>query len=98
MNDMALEWQNVTYTVRQGFWLKPCRIIDKMNLSVPHGTVTGLIGPNGAGKTTTIKLGAGLMRADGGLSVSMGATPTALMSENASDCLPKTSIFIPICG
>lgn len=62
MSKNALEWQNVTYSVRQGFWMKPVRIITGFDLSVPKGSVTGLIGPNGAGKTTTIKLGAGLIR------------------------------------
>lgn len=58
---MAIQWNNVSYSIRQGFWLKYKRILQQMNLNVPWGQVLGLVGPNGAGKTTTIKLGAGLL-------------------------------------
>jgi len=58
---MALDWIKVSFSVRQGFWLRPKLILEGIDLSVPGGSITGLVGPNGAGKTTTIKLGAGLI-------------------------------------
>jgi len=41
-------------------------VLDRIDLEVPKGYVTGLIGPNGAGKTTTIKLIMNLIRPDSG--------------------------------
>ncbi|MDM5147334.1 ABC transporter ATP-binding protein [Candidatus Persebacteraceae bacterium Df01] len=40
--------------------------LDKISLSVPHGSFFGLLGPNGAGKTTLIGILGGLVRADSG--------------------------------
>ena len=42
------------------------KVIDKLDLSVPEGTVFGFIGQNGAGKTTTMKMALGLLEADHG--------------------------------
>ncbi len=66
MTEYLLEWKNVNYSIRQGFWLRPKNIISNLTLAVPKGRVLGLIGPNGAGKTTAIKLGAGLIKPDNG--------------------------------
>ncbi len=66
MSRMAIQWNSVSFSVRQGFWMKSKRIVSDMNLAVPMGTVLGMVGPNGAGKTTTIKLGAGLLHPESG--------------------------------
>jgi branched-chain amino acid transport system ATP-binding protein len=42
------------------------RAVDRLDLEIPDGTVTGLIGPNGAGKTTTFNVISGLQRPDRG--------------------------------
>ncbi|MFD9961810.1 ATP-binding cassette domain-containing protein [Amycolatopsis sp. NPDC058986] len=42
------------------------RAVDKLDLSVPAGSVYGVLGPNGAGKTTTIRMLATQLRPDGG--------------------------------
>ncbi len=42
------------------------RAVDRLNLSVPSGTVFGFLGPNRAGKTTTIRLLLGLVRPTSG--------------------------------
>lgn len=42
------------------------RAVDRLNLSVGRGTITGLIGPNGCGKSTTIDCISGLQAADAG--------------------------------
>lgn len=41
-------------------------VVNKVNLTVEQGTVTGLLGPNGAGKTTTFYMAVGMIRPDGG--------------------------------
>lgn len=42
------------------------KIIDKLNMTVPEGSVFGFIGQNGAGKTTTMKMVLGLLQPDSG--------------------------------
>lgn len=57
--DYAVNLRNVTKKY-------PGFILDKVNLSVPTGTVMGLVGENGAGKSTTLHLMLGLIRQDAG--------------------------------
>jgi ABC-2 type transport system ATP-binding protein len=40
--------------------------LNRVSLTVAHGTLTALVGPDGAGKTTLIRLAAGLMPRDAG--------------------------------
>ncbi|MFY7996962.1 MAG: ABC transporter ATP-binding protein [Sediminibacterium sp.] len=40
-------------------------VIDKINISVPAGSIYGFLGPNGAGKTTTMRLLTGLLPQQG---------------------------------
>jgi ABC-2 type transport system ATP-binding protein len=40
--------------------------LDRLDLSVPRGSIFGLLGPNGAGKTTTIRILTGLARPSAG--------------------------------
>jgi ABC-2 type transport system ATP-binding protein len=49
--------------------------VDRLDLDVPTGQITGLLGPNGAGKSTVIGLLAGLRRADSGQVRLFGGTP-----------------------
>ncbi len=42
-------------------------VVDKVNLTVSQGTVTGLLGPNGAGKTTTFYMTVGMIRPNKGI-------------------------------
>jgi ABC-2 type transport system ATP-binding protein len=41
--------------------------LDKLDLSVPQGSVLGLLGPNGAGKTTAVRIFTTLLEADDGI-------------------------------
>ncbi|MFU8769450.1 MAG: ATP-binding cassette domain-containing protein, partial [Desulfotignum sp.] len=41
-------------------------VVDKADLTVKQGRVTGLLGPNGAGKTTTFYMTVGMIRPDSG--------------------------------
>ncbi|HEX3536784.1 MAG TPA: ABC transporter ATP-binding protein [Stellaceae bacterium] len=40
--------------------------VDRLDLSIPHGTLVCLLGPSGCGKTTTLRLVAGFLDPDGG--------------------------------
>ena len=42
------------------------RAVDRMDVSVPAGSIFGVIGPNGSGKTTFLGLLSGTYRSDGG--------------------------------
>lgn len=54
------------------------RAVDRCDLDVPRGTVTGLIGPNGAGKTTLFSLVSGFVRPDAGTVTFDGEDVTGL--------------------
>ena len=66
MNSPALEWKNIAYSVRQGFWMRSKILLQNISICVSANSVVGLVGPNGAGKTTTIKLAAGLIQPSSG--------------------------------
>jgi lipopolysaccharide export system ATP-binding protein len=42
-------------------------VVNKINLTVSQGKVTGLLGPNGAGKTTTFYMAVGMVRPNKGV-------------------------------
>jgi ABC-2 type transport system ATP-binding protein len=46
--------------------------VDRVDLSVPTGTIYAVLGPNGAGKTTLIRMLATLLRPDGGTARVLG--------------------------
>lgn len=47
-------------------------VLDRLNLSVPEGSVYGLVGPNGAGKTTTLKILMNLLEPSAGVATVFG--------------------------
>jgi ABC-2 type transport system ATP-binding protein len=49
--------------------------LDRINMVIPAGEITGLVGPDGAGKTTMIRLLAGLMAPDEGEIAILGRPP-----------------------
>ena len=49
--------------------------LDRVDVVVPAGEITGLVGPDGAGKTTMIRLLAGLMKPDEGEIAILGRPP-----------------------
>jgi ABC-2 type transport system ATP-binding protein len=59
-HDFAIEATDLRKTYRSEVAL------DRLSLSIPHGTVYGFLGPNGAGKTTTMRLLTGLSNASAG--------------------------------
>jgi len=70
------------------------RAVNRCNLSVRRGTITGLIGPNGAGKTTLFNLITGFLKPTAaassfGVSASMACPRTAY--SIAASCAPSRS-------
>src|ERR1700733_12269084 len=63
--------------------------VDRIDIELPAGVVSGFVGPNGAGKTTTIAMLLGLMRPTSGTAEVLGH-PT---SEPAS-YLPRVGALI----
>ncbi|MFS8200187.1 ABC transporter ATP-binding protein [Streptomyces sp. CWNU-52B] len=48
-------------------------VLDRLNLTVASGTVTGLLGPSGSGKTTLLRCVVGLQKIKSGLVTVMGS-------------------------
>ncbi len=58
MSGVAIEVRDLTK--RYGSESRGVLALDRVNLTIPGGTVFGLLGPNGAGKTTLIKVLTGI--------------------------------------
>ena len=56
----AIEIKNIEKKYKKGFKL------EKTNIQIQSGTITGLIGENGAGKTTLLKIILGIIKQDSG--------------------------------
>lgn len=48
--------------------------IDRINVNIPNGVITGIIGPNGAGKSTLLKGMMGLIKTESGVTTVGGAS------------------------
>jgi ABC-2 type transport system ATP-binding protein len=55
--------------------------LDRLDLTVPEGSVFGLLGPNGAGKTTTLRILAGLTHVSSGTAAIAGVPVEAGSAE-----------------
>jgi ABC-type multidrug transport system ATPase subunit len=66
------------------------RVLNKINLSVPEGSIFGFLGPNGAGKTTTIKILLGLLQTTRGKVFLFDQD----ISHNALHILAKTGTMV----
>ncbi len=73
-------------------------VVNKANLTVSQGTVTGLLGPNGAGKTTTFYMAVGMIRPNKGIvyldQEDITAHPMYIRARKGIGYLPQeSSIF-----
>ncbi|HEU0065819.1 MAG TPA: ATP-binding cassette domain-containing protein [Sphingomonas sp.] len=48
------------------------RVVDGVDIAVPHGSIYGVLGPNGAGKTTTLRMLLGIIEPDEGVRELLG--------------------------
>ncbi|ATW49946.1 ABC transporter ATP-binding protein [Streptomyces peucetius] len=64
--------------------------VDRLDLSVPAGSVFGFLGPNGSGKTTTIRMLMGLIEATAGRATVLGRP----MPRSAGTVLPQVGALI----
>jgi ABC-2 type transport system ATP-binding protein len=58
------------------------KVLNRLNLEVPEGSVYALIGPNGAGKTTTIKILMNILRPTAGIAEVFGADSRHLSAHD----------------
>jgi len=75
MSDRALTFEQVTRRFGR------TTAVDRLDLTVEHGSVLGLVGRNGAGKTTSLRLALGMLYADGGRIRVLGLDPVAQARE-----------------
>lgn len=68
----AIEVVNLTKLYNSSKSNKPKFAIEKLNLSIPVGSIFGLLGPNGAGKSTLINILAGTVTKTSGSAYIMG--------------------------
>lgn len=90
MADLVLENLVKTYNDKT--------VVNKVNLIVSQGKVTGLLGPNGAGKTTTFYMAVGMIRPDKGSvyldQADITANPMYIRARKGIGYLPQeASIF-----
>ena len=90
MADLVLENLIKTYNDKT--------VVNKVNLIISQGKVTGLLGPNGAGKTTTFYMAVGMIRPDKGSvyldQENITANPMYIRARKGIGYLPQeASIF-----
>ena len=70
-------------------------VLDRIDLTVPAGTVFALLGPNGAGKTTAVHIMSTLIRADAG-EVRVAGHDVAREPDAVRDAIALTGQFVEI--
>src|SRR5262245_17860056 len=64
--------------------------VDRLDWSVPSGSICGMLGPNGAGKTTTLKILLGMNHPTSGKALVHGLNAATQSTE-----ILKSTAFIP---
>ncbi|MRH86501.1 ATP-binding cassette domain-containing protein [Nocardia sp. SYP-A9097] len=67
-------------------------VLDRIDFSVPQGSIFSLLGPNGAGKTTTVQILSTLIKSDGG-EIGVGGYDLATQPENVRSIIGVTGQF-----
>ena len=89
----AIETRALRKTYYSGFWRRPSRGLESLDLRVARGEIFGFIGPNGAGKTTAIKCLVGLQTPTGGEAFLLGRPIREAESRRALGYLPERPYF-----
>jgi ABC-2 type transport system ATP-binding protein len=93
-SEFAIHTENLTKHYRKSFWKKALEpALDKLSISVPHGSVFGFLGPNGAGKTTTIRCLMDLIRPTGGSAWVLGEPCSNIDVRGKIGYLPDSPAF-----
>lgn len=89
LEEHALTLQEVSKTFNSGG--RKITALDKIDLVIPSGKITGLIGPDGAGKTTLMRLATGLLLPDAGQIQVLGIDAIAdpLAAQSAVGYMPQ---------
>ena len=72
------------------------KALDRLDLSVPRGSVCGLVGSNGAGKTTAMAVAAGLLRAERGTVDLLGCGPFRSLQHSGKVALLPQDTELPL--
>ena len=73
-------------------------LIDKLDLSLPPGSIVGVIGPNGAGKSTLLKMITAMEKPDSG-EIRIGETVKLAYVDQSRETLdPEKTVFEEISG
>jgi ABC-2 type transport system ATP-binding protein len=81
----CIETQNLIYSFHSTE-----KVLNGINLQVPHESIYGFLGPNGAGKTTTLKLVLGLLKIQQGAISVFGKS----LAKNRIEILKQTGSLI----
>ena len=71
------------------------RAVDRVNLTVPEGSITGILGPNGAGKTTTIRMMLGIIDPTSGSRSLLGNAGRSKWRSKSATCRRSAGSTLP---
>jgi ATP-binding cassette ChvD family protein len=92
LGDMVIEFKEVS----KGYGDR--LLIDKLDLSIPPGSIIGVIGPNGAGKSTLLKMISGMVKPDSG-NIRIGETVSLAYVDQSRETLDaEKTVFEEISG
>jgi ABC-2 type transport system ATP-binding protein len=73
--------------------------VDGISFEVRNGEFFGFLGPNGAGKTTTVRILTGVIKADGGTALVMGARAGSLKAKQIAGVVPEmANAYVDLSG
>lgn len=87
ITDHAAEFSDVSKSFLQ------VKAVDRLELSIGRGRVTGLLGPNGSGKSTLIDMLLGLLRPDRGRVEVFGGAPDAAVRAGLVGAMRQDGAF-----
>lgn len=92
-NTNAIRIENLEKSYREGFLLRPSKVLHGISFVVPKGEIFGFLGANGAGKTTTIKILLAMQSPDAGRVELIGRDPREAPTREKIGYLPERPYF-----